>query len=190
MKEAKAIPTTTRPLAVSLPTDRPNVCVGADTYSIVMKGSDTNENFALIDMFIPPGGGPMPHAHECEETFYVLGGEVTVFCHDQRTVAMAEAAVNIPSWAPHCFRNLSSAPLRLLCIGAAAGLERLFLEIGPRVATRTTPPPPPDPDKLAELMRNLPLIAEKYNAHILPPDTFNHLMTAAELKLIEEASGE
>jgi hypothetical protein len=41
--------------------------VSADTYSIVLKGTDTNDKFSFIDMLIPPGGGPMPHAHECEE---------------------------------------------------------------------------------------------------------------------------
>jgi mannose-6-phosphate isomerase-like protein (cupin superfamily) len=29
----------------------------------------------------------MPHAHECEETFLVLEGEVVVFYHDQRVLA-------------------------------------------------------------------------------------------------------
>ena len=51
---------TTRDLTVSLPADRVNVCVGADTYSIVIGGSDTDEKVSFIDMHIPPGGGPMP----------------------------------------------------------------------------------------------------------------------------------
>jgi mannose-6-phosphate isomerase-like protein (cupin superfamily) len=190
MVETKAVPETTRLLAVSMPADRINVGVGADTYSIIMKGSDTDDKLAFIDMLIPPGGGPMPHAHECEETFYVLEGEVALFCRDARTLATAAAAVNIPGWAPHCFRNLSSVPARLFCIVSPAGLERLFLEIGPRVATRTTPPPAPDAATLAELKKNLPQIAERCGARILPPDTFDHLMTAAELKLVRDANGE
>jgi mannose-6-phosphate isomerase-like protein (cupin superfamily) len=187
---AESTPTTTRKLAVSLPADRTNLCIGADTYSIVLGGSDTDEKLSFIDMHIPPGGGPMPHAHECEETFYVAEGEVTVFCHDERTAATPGAAVNVPGWAPHCFLNLGRVPARLFCIVSPAGLERQFLEMGPRVATRTTPPPPPDPEKLAELKKNLPRIAEKYKAKILPPDTFHHLMTAAEIKFVQEANGE
>ena len=132
----------------------------------------------------------MPHAHECEETFYVVEGEVAVFCHDERTTATPGAAVNVPGWAPHCFLNLNRVPARLFCIVSPAGLERQFLEMGPRVATRTTAPPPPDPEKLAELKKNLPRIAEKYKAKILPPDTFRHLMTAAEIKFVQEANGE
>jgi mannose-6-phosphate isomerase-like protein (cupin superfamily) len=83
-----------------------------------------------MDMLIPPGGGPMPHAHECEEMFYVVEGEVAVFCHDSRTLATTGSAVNIPGWAPHVFHNLSTVPARLFCLVAAAGLEREFLEIG------------------------------------------------------------
>ena len=187
---AESTPATTRKLAVSMPADRTNVCIGADTYSIVLGGSDTDEKLSFIDMHIPPGGGPVPHAHECEETFYVVEGEVTVFCHDARTLATPGAAVNVPGWAPHCFLNLSKAPARLFCIVSPAGLERQFLEMGPRVATRTTPPPPPDPAKLAELKKNLPAIAARYNAKILPSDTFRHLMTPAEIKFVQEANGE
>ena len=187
---AESPPTTTRKLAVSLPAARTNVCIGADTYSIVLGGSDTDEKLSFIDMHIPPGGGPMPHAHECEETFYVVEGEVAVFCHDERTTATPGAAVKVPGWAPHCFLNLNRVPARLFCIVSPAGLERQFLEMGPRVATRTTAPPPPDPEKLAELKKNLPRIAEKYKAKILPPDTFRHLMTAAEIKFVQEANGE
>jgi mannose-6-phosphate isomerase-like protein (cupin superfamily) len=187
---AESTPTTTRKLAVSMPADRTNVCIGADTYSIVLGGSETDEKLSFIDMHIPPGGGPMPHAHECEETFYVVEGEVAVFCQGERTVATPGSAVNVPGWAPHCFLNLSRVPARLFCIVSPAGLERQFMEMGPRVATRTTPPPPPDPEKLAELKKNLPAIAARYKAKILAPDTFHDLMTAAEIKFVQEANGE
>jgi mannose-6-phosphate isomerase-like protein (cupin superfamily) len=187
---AESTPTTTRKLAVSMPAGRTNVCIGADTYSIVLGGSETDEKLSFIDMHIVPGGGPVPHAHGFEETFYVVEGEVVVFCHGERNAATAGSAVNVPGWAPHCFLNLGSTPARLFCIVSPAGLERMFLEMGPRVATPTTPPPPPDPEKLAKLMQNLPAIAARYKTKILPPDTFHHLMTAAEIKLVQEPKDE
>ena len=94
---AESTPTTTRKLAVSMPADRTNVCIGADTYSIVLGGSDTDEKLSFIDMHIPPGGGPIPHAHECEETFYVVEGEVTVFCHDARTLRRLDPRSMFPA---------------------------------------------------------------------------------------------
>jgi mannose-6-phosphate isomerase-like protein (cupin superfamily) len=189
MPETKDVSTTSRPLAVSLPKDRVNVCVGIDTYSLILTGSNTDGKFAVMDFLVPPGGGPVPHAHECEETFLVLEGEVTVFCHDQRTSASAGAAVNIPGWAPHVFHNLSKAPARMLCIVAPAGLEKQFLEIGARVPTPSSPPPPPpDPKALAELKEKLPAIVARYKGRILPPDTFDSLMSPEERALVKKAN--
>ncbi len=191
MSRNDPLPTTTRRLAVSVPAQRLNYAVGADTYSFVMTGKDTAGAYAFIDMLIPPGGGPIPHAHEFEEMFYVVEGEVAVFCHDARTAAPAGAAVNIPGWAPHVFKNLSPVtPARLFCVVSKAGLEEQFTEIGVPVATRTTPPPPVDPAKKAELAKQLPAIAARYQARVLPPDTFDHLMTAAERDLVKAANGQ
>jgi len=46
--EEETMPTTTRQLAVSLPDGRPNLAVGADTYSIVLTGADTANKYAFI----------------------------------------------------------------------------------------------------------------------------------------------
>jgi mannose-6-phosphate isomerase-like protein (cupin superfamily) len=189
MADEKPIPTASRRLAVSLPRERPNFGVGADTYSIVMTGQETNGAYAFIDMHIPPGGGPVPHAHACEEMFYVVEGEVEVFCHDQRLSAGASAAVNIPGWAPHMFRNLATVPARLFAVVSPAGLEAQFAEMGAKLATRTTPPPPPSAAELEEMMRKLPGIAARYDARILPPDTFDHLLSAEELRSMKAAEG-
>lgn len=190
MSDQQPTPTTTRKLAISQPSERPNYAVGPDTYSIVLTGKDTAGAYAFIDMLVPPGGGPVPHAHEFEEMFYVVEGEVAVFCHDARTEAAAGMAVNIPGWAPHVFKNLNPVvPARLFCVVAKAGLEEQFTEIGAPVATRTTPPPPVDPTKKAELMKQLPGIAARYHTRILPPNTYDHLMTAAEREIVNAANG-
>jgi quercetin dioxygenase-like cupin family protein len=178
-----------RKLTVSLPDERVNVCIGSGTYSIVIKGTDTADRFAMVDMWIPPGGGPMPHSHLCEETFYVMEGEVTVFCGETRTLAPTGSAVNIPSWAPHVFHNLSDKPARLMCTVSPAGLDSQFLEIGARVPTRTSPPPPVSEEQKAELMKKIPAIVEKYDGKVFPPDAFDHLMTPAEIKFLNDAEG-
>jgi mannose-6-phosphate isomerase-like protein (cupin superfamily) len=191
MSAQESLPPSTRPLAVSIPANRPNYVIGSDTYSFVLTGKETAGAYAFIDMLIPPGGGPIPHAHEFEEMFYVIEGEIEVFCRDARTTAVPGTAINIPSWAPHVFKNVSPVvPARMFCVVVKAGLEEQFAEIGTRVATRTTPPPPVDPAKKEEMMKKLPAIVARYHAKILPPDTFNHLMTEGELKIINAANGE
>ncbi len=37
-----------------------------DTYTITLTGEQTGGRFCVIDMHIPPGGGPPPHRHDFE----------------------------------------------------------------------------------------------------------------------------
>lgn len=54
-----------------------SIAVIGDTYRILFTGEQTGGAFAVIDMLIPPGGGPGPHAHaHFEESFYVVDGEL------------------------------------------------------------------------------------------------------------------
>jgi quercetin dioxygenase-like cupin family protein len=48
---------------------------------ILLKGEDTAGLYCLIDLHIPPGGGPPPHRHDFEEMFAVLEGEIEFTFH-------------------------------------------------------------------------------------------------------------
>jgi hypothetical protein len=74
-----------------------------------------------------------------------------------------------------------------MCVVSPAGLDRQFLEIGVRVATRTSPPPPVSAEQKTELMKKIPAIVEKFNGKVLPPDVFDHLMTVEEIQFIRDA---
>jgi hypothetical protein len=52
----------------------PHIGLVGDTYTITVDGDDTKGRFCVVDMHIPPGGGPGPHRHDFEETFIVLDG--------------------------------------------------------------------------------------------------------------------
>ncbi len=74
--------------------------MAGDTYTILLTGEDTAGRFCLIDMHIPPGGGPPPHPHDVEETLTVLDGEIEpTFC-EETTVARVGMTVNLPANAP------------------------------------------------------------------------------------------
>jgi hypothetical protein len=83
------------------------------------------------------------------------------------STARAGETVNIPSNAPHQFKNVSSTPARMICICSPAGNERFFLEIGVPVATRTTPPPSLDEKQMAEFLEKVKTIAPKYRTELL-----------------------
>ena len=85
----------------------PHIGLAGDTYTIVLTGENTAGRYCLIDMLVPPGGGPPPHSHDFEEMFTVLDGEIEVTFRDAKSVVGAGETANIPANAPHQFRNSS-----------------------------------------------------------------------------------
>src|SRR5665811_2232824 len=64
----------------------PHLGVVGDTYTVLITGQDTAGRYCLIDMLVPPGGGPPPHRHDFEEMFSVLEGEVELTFRGERSV--------------------------------------------------------------------------------------------------------
>ena len=145
----------------------PHIGLVGDTYTITVSGEDTNGRFCVIDMHIPPGGGPPPHRHDFEETFILLEGEIEATFRGNKSVVRAGSTLNIPANAPHQFRNASSNPVRMLCICSPAGNDAFFTEVGVPVATRTTPPPRLDAEQQAEFIRKVVGLAPKYRTELL-----------------------
>jgi quercetin dioxygenase-like cupin family protein len=148
--------------------DLPHVGLVGDTYTILVAGKDTNGRYSLIDMHIPPGGGPPPHRHDFEEMFSMLEGEIEATFRGKKTIIRAGETINIPANAPHQFQNKSAQPARLLCLCSPAGQEDFFREVGVAVATRTTPPPPLDKEAEAAFVAKVKALAPKYRTKLLP----------------------
>jgi quercetin dioxygenase-like cupin family protein len=92
---------TQRELAVTRTQDGRHIGVVGDTYTILVSGADTAGRFCLIDMFVPPGGGPPPHRHDFEETFSLVEGELELTFRGGKSTVHAGETVNIPANAPH-----------------------------------------------------------------------------------------
>jgi quercetin dioxygenase-like cupin family protein len=145
----------------------PHIGLVGDTYTILLSGNQTNQRSCLVDMHIPPGGGPPPHRHDFEETFFVLEGQIDATFRGQRSVVHAGQTIHIPANAPHQFHNSSLHPARLLCICSPSGQEEFFAEVGAPVATRTTPPPPMDEAAQAAFRAKAEALAPKYKTELL-----------------------
>src|ERR1700694_327893 len=93
----------------------PHIGLVGDTYTVLLTGKDTAGRFCLIDMHIPPGGGPPPHPHDFEECFTLLEGELQATSRGPKSTLRSGETINTPANAPHQFHNASPSPVRLLC---------------------------------------------------------------------------
>jgi quercetin dioxygenase-like cupin family protein len=141
----------------------------ADTYTVLLSGTDTDGRYCLIDMLVPPGGGPPPHRHDFEESFTLLEGEIEATFRGKKSVVRTGETVNIPANAPHSFTNASKEPARLLCICSPAGQEEFFLAVGVPVATRTTPAPKPDQAAETAMKAKIAVLLPKFRTEMIKP---------------------
>jgi quercetin dioxygenase-like cupin family protein len=141
--------------------------VVGDTYTILVAGADTAGRYTLIDMHVPPGGGPPPHRHDFEEMFTVLDGEIELTFRGVSLVATAGETINVPANAPHVFRNASERPARLLCLCSPAGQEEFFKEVGVPVAHRTEAPPALDEAATGAFIAKAMALAPRYRTELL-----------------------
>jgi quercetin dioxygenase-like cupin family protein len=145
----------------------PHIGLVGDTYTVTVTGEATGGRFCVIDMHVPPGGGPPPHRHDFEETFILLEGEIEATFRGRKLTARAGDTLNIPANAPHRFHNASGSPVRMVCICSPAGMEKFFMEVGVPVATRTTPPPRLDEKEQAAFLEKVKALAPKYRTELL-----------------------
>jgi quercetin dioxygenase-like cupin family protein len=147
----------------------PHLGLVGDTYTILVSGDDTAGKYTLIDMHVPPGGGPPPHRHDFEEMFTVLEGEVKVTFRGETLTAHAGETINVPANAPHAFTNAGDAASRLLCLCAPAGQDEFFTLVGQAVSSRTEAPPPLDADAQAAFIAKAMTLAPQYRTELGPP---------------------
>jgi quercetin dioxygenase-like cupin family protein len=160
-----------RALTVATPDDPglAHLSVVGDTYTILLSGDDTGGRFTLIDMYVPPGGGPPPHRHDFEETFIITEGQLDVTFRGTSRSASAGTTINVPANAPHQFRNSAEQAARLLCICAPPGQEDFFAAVWDRVPGPTSPPAGLDAAARAARLAKAQELAPRYRTQLLPP---------------------
>ena len=147
----------------------PHIALAGDTYTILVSGDDTAGRYCLIDMLVPPGGGPPPHRHDFEEMFTVLEGAIEVTFRGKPSIARAGETINIPANAPHSFRNSSQQPARLLCMCSPSGQEKFFMAVGTPVESRISPPPRLSEAQQQAQMKKAMALAAEYRTELSKP---------------------
>jgi mannose-6-phosphate isomerase-like protein (cupin superfamily) len=145
-----------------------HISLAGDTYSILVSGEQTAGKYCLIDMLVPPGGGPPPHRHDFEEMFTLLEGELAITFRGETSVIKAGTTVNIPANAPHYFKNVSSQVARMLCVCApASGQDEFFMTVGDPVDSRTSPPPKLTEAEIGERRKKAAALAAQYRTEFV-----------------------
>jgi quercetin dioxygenase-like cupin family protein len=144
-----------------------HLSIASGSYTILITGEQTAGRYTLIDMLVPPGGGPPPHRHDFEEMFSILEGEIELTFRNQTTTARAGATVNIPANAPHSFRNTSPSPAHLLCLCTPPGQEKFFEQVGDPLPTRNAPPPKLSKEEQDQRKQKAAALAATYRTEFL-----------------------
>lgn len=139
-----------------------NIAGGA--YRIIISGEETMGAYAIIEMTVPVGAGPVPHSHsDFEETFFVLEGELTFKSENGSYTAQKGATVCIPKGGIiHNFKNNSDKIAKLLCTVVPAGLDNFFVEVNDLISSNQ--------NKELDLKPSIQLISEKYGQKLYSPD--------------------
>jgi quercetin dioxygenase-like cupin family protein len=105
----------------------PTTWFSGDTYTIKASGESTGGSLGLVEATVPPGGGPVAHAHtRSDEAFYVLSGELEILDGERTFVVRGGDFVFIPRGIRHRFKNTGVHGARLLFMFTPGGEEGVF----------------------------------------------------------------
>ncbi|MGE5335462.1 MAG: quercetin 2,3-dioxygenase [Nitrososphaerota archaeon] len=124
---------------------------------------ETQGRFTCMDQRVPGNyAAPLHVHHDEDEAWYILDGEATFFCGDDRFTARAGAWVFLPRDVPHAFKT-GDHGARLLTFTAPSGFADFVAASGEPAPERVIPPQGPmDVAKLQE-------IAARYHIEIVGP---------------------
>ena len=126
------------------------------TMRLIAPAAGTEGRFTVFEQVTPAGWGPPRHIHSREdEIVYILEGTYEISLGGEHHSVSAGACAILPRDVPHGFRNVGSAPGRLLCVIVPGGLEEYFVAVGKCS-------PAPSPAQLVELAR-------PFGLTLLPP---------------------
>lgn len=118
--------------------------MSGDVYRMMATHEETGGSLAVVEAVVPPGSGPVAHAHpRADEAFFILEGELEFLNQDRLFTAAAGDFVFVPRGTRHRFKNVSDTTARMIFLFTPAGPERLFVEGGDLPVAGSLPEPWP-----------------------------------------------
>lgn len=114
-----------------------------DISYIKLAANDTADRLSFTEYHVEPGAGPPLHVHTLEdETFYILEGTISFHVGGHRLEATPGTTLFGPRNVPHCFKNNTARPARMiLVVTPPRNFEDFYASIGAPVNGK--PPEPP-----------------------------------------------
>ncbi|SFQ69058.1 Mannose-6-phosphate isomerase, cupin superfamily [Amycolatopsis arida] len=145
--------------------DGPAVWIGDSLHTVKLTGRDSGGATSMLEITVPPGEGPPPHAHGNEdETVHVLAGRLAFQLGDREVVAGPGDVVFIPRGTVHAVRNVGDEVGRTVTTYVPGGMDEYFVRAG-TPAEPGSAPPPMTPERLRAAVE----LAPEYGMTIAPP---------------------
>lgn len=100
---------------------QPHISLAGDIDTVLVSGEDSGGRYRLIDMHVPPSGGPPPHRHDFEKIFTLRDDTLELVFRGETSTISSGSTVNILMNAPHSFKNVSGIAARMLCMCTPPG---------------------------------------------------------------------
>lgn len=130
---------------------------------MLIGGEQSGGAFALSDQLIPAGFGPPPHIHHRDdEGFFVIDGELIIWCGDDTHLLGPGDFAYLPRGVQHTFKNTGENPARVLVLNSPPGFEDFVADVGTSTEEQTLPAPASEAE-----IEYLLSVSSKYGIEIL-----------------------
>ncbi len=89
-----------------------------------------SEHLTIGTTLFPPGAAIALHTHNCDESVCILEGEAVAEIDGELYELQQYDTTFVPEGVPHCFRNQSGRPMRILWTYASAHVTRTVVATG------------------------------------------------------------
>jgi quercetin dioxygenase-like cupin family protein len=138
--------------------------IWGDRYSFKTTAAESGGAHALLEMNVQPGSGTPPHIHHAEdEMFYVVEGELTLWCDGVKTVGKPGTFVAVPKGKVHRWANESNSMVKSLVFLVPGGFDEFLMKIGEPITGPDQKGSPPTKEEIDYAMS----IAADYNMEIV-----------------------
>jgi mannose-6-phosphate isomerase-like protein (cupin superfamily) len=110
---------------------------GPEGITVKASGEETHGSIGFLEATTPSGFGPPRHIHhDCDELFYVLGGQFLFLVGERLAKASPGTIVFVPRGTVHAPKSVGAEPGKVLIAFIPGGQERAFDELARLAAAR------------------------------------------------------